>query len=173
MKSIKNRNRNKKPLIIVVAVLVIIGATAGAVFYKINQDTTQKHDAQTSNKQRADQVKRDAKKNDNKEGLPSNSESKTSDQVPTSTTKSISIASTSQSNGKVEAIAQASDDGTCVFLYTSEGDKPVTTQSTTNSKTCTSSVPEVQFAKLGLWKLTVTLYVSNEKAEATKDVTIN
>lgn len=171
MRSIKNRN--KKPLIIAVAVVIIIGATAGAGFYKINQDTAQKRDAQTSNKQRADEVKRDAKNNSNKEGLPSNSESKTSDQVPTSTTSSISITSTSQSSGKVEATAQASDEGICVFQYTTEGDRPVTIQSTTNSKTCTSSVPEVQFSKLGTWKLTVTLYVNDEKAEATRDVTIN
>ena len=170
MKNIKNRNTNKKPLLIVVALILSI-IMAGGIFYVVNHDSTQKHETQTSTKQRADQIKKNA--NSNKENLPSNSESKTSEEVPASTTKSIVIISTSQSSGKVEATAQTSDDGTCVFQYTTEGDKPVTSQSTTTTKTCTSSIPEVQFSKLGTWKLTVTLYVNNEKAEATKDVAIN
>ena len=93
--------------------------------------------------------------------------------MPTSAAATIKILSVSQSNGKVDSVAQVnSDTGICVFQYTTDGDKPVTTQSTVMSKECRSSVPEIQFSRLGVWKLTVIFYINNEKVEAVQDVTV-
>jgi len=107
-------------------------------------------------------------------GLPTDSTSKTTDQIPTNSALTVSISSFSQSNGMVQASAQTSGDGTCVFLYApADGGKPVTLQATVSSNTCSASASQNEFVYLGQWKLTVTFYSNNSKAQATQDVTIH
>ncbi len=106
------------------------------------------------------------------QGLPDNSSSTTSDDVPSSS-DTINITSFSQENGQVRASATVShNEGTCVFLYTTEGDKPVTQQVAVENSTCRSAVGEVSFSKLGTWNLKVTYYRNAQKAEAVRDVEI-
>lgn len=106
------------------------------------------------------------------EGLPQNSTSQTSESVTTSSTATVEITSFLQKDGYVTTTAKTSGSGTCVFLYTTDGDKPVTDEVTVSDTTCQSSLPEVKFAKLGTWNVKVTYYSNGEKVEATKDVTI-
>ena len=72
----------------------------------------------------------------------------------------------------MSAEAKVSRDGTCVFQYTTNGDKPVISQVPSSEGLCKSSIPEVEFAKLGEWILKVTFYNNGEKIEAVKNVTI-
>ena len=134
-----------------------------------------KNENQTSNKQRADEIKKNSSKSSENSvaGLPENSSSTTSDQVQVDSSLSVVISSTLQENGMVNAKAQTSGSGTCVFEYKTSGDKPVINQVSVNGTTCESSIPEVQFAKLGGWNLNVTYYSNGQKAETNQNVTIN
>ncbi len=153
------------------ALLVIIGIPL--VFYLVNKDKSQTLSTKTEQSVTRSNSTDAKNNNDKKTTLPDNSESKTADNIPTSVAATIKILSVSQSNGKVDSVAQVnSDTGVCVFQYTTDGDKPVTTQSTVMSKECRSSVPEIQFSRLGVWKLTVVFYVNSEKVEAVQDVTV-
>jgi len=108
--------------------------------------------------------------------LPANSTSTTSDEVPVSNALSVSISNTGQSNGVVTSAATVTgldESGTCVFTYSTPGDRPVVQQVTTTNKICQSNIPEVQFSKLGTWKLSVVFYQNNARAETSQNVTIN
>jgi hypothetical protein len=110
----------------------------------------------------------------NSVNLPDSSSSITSGQVATSEDIVLTITETNQSNGSVNATALvqgSSSDGTCVFSYSSE-DKPVVKQVASSENKCSSSIPEVEFSKLGEWNLNVTYYNRNQKAEANRSVEI-
>lgn len=170
MKIAKNKNKGKKILIGYLAALLLVAA-ALFFLYKTNQSHQNSSNTSTA-EQKNEPSKVKTKTEDDTSTLPDNSESTTTEQIPDTASQAITILSTTQSDGKVGAVAQASSDGTCVFQYTTDGDRPVTTQAATNAKQCVSSAPEIQFSKLGTWKLTVTLYVNNEKVEDSRDVEI-
>jgi len=107
-------------------------------------------------------------------GLPSNSETTTSDQVPISENITVSITEINQTSGTVSTSASIQgiqSDGTCVFTYTSD-DKPVVRQVTSSNQRCSTSIPEVEFTKIGNWNLNVTFYNDSQKAETDQSVTI-
>jgi len=163
---------NTKKIIVLCIVLIGIIA-AGFIIYSFSNY----HDAapQTSNQQRAEDIKNSVPEKDsdtNSSGLPVNNDG-TSDNVPVDETMSVSISSFSQSNGLVKASAATSVTGTCVFQYTTPDDKPVVDQQPSINNACSSSISEVSFSKLGSWQLKVTLYSDGKKIEDTKDVSIN
>jgi hypothetical protein len=177
MKSLSTQKKSlkKKYILICLLCVLLVGCVTGIYSYNKNNDQTLKDKQDTfSHKQKADEIKRDSPKvsQDNTAGLPQNSTSITPDKVQTSSSLSVVISSVLQENGKVTTIAQVNGSGTCVFEYTTSGDKPVINQVSVNGTTCESSVPEVQFAKLGVWNLKVTYYNNEMKAEAQQDVTI-
>ncbi len=171
MKIAKKKNTKRKILIFCIVAL-IIGSVALFFMYKTRQNHQSSSDASTA-EQKTEPPKVKTKTESNNNTLPNNSESTTTEQIPTGVSQSVAILSVTQSDGKVNAVAQTSSEGTCVFQYTTDGDRPITTQVATSAKQCTNSVPEIQFSKLGTWKLTVTFYVNNEKVEDSRDVAIH
>lgn len=86
----------------------------------------------------------------------------------------ISIDSITQSNGTVLAKATSSaGSGTCVFTYTTEGDRPVIRTTDLTGGSCSSNIPEVEFSRIGTWNLNVTIYIDGKKTEANQSVEIN
>lgn len=169
---IKKKTNRKRWVFVTTALVIMLVASVAA--YVMTFHNNRGSDSTTTNidtQQQRDNVKANYEKD--KSDIPYNSQIITTSEVPVSRSESITIISASQSNGKVEAVAQTSSEGTCVFQYTIDGDKPVTSQSVTKSKQCSNSVSEVQFSKLGTWKLTVTLYINNNRVETSRDVTIN
>lgn len=179
--SSKKSSLRRRKIIIFTVIIALIGVGAGAYYVvKSNQDAQEKQKAldrdrkasKTNGSAKKDEMAKDKTSNSSGSGLPENSTSTTSDQVPTNPALSVSITSTSQANGMVNASAKTSGDGTCVFLYTKEGDKPASRQVPASSGSCSSSIPAVE-VPYGSVKLTVTYYNGGKKAEATQNVTIN
>lgn len=171
MKNTTYASRSRTPYLILGAIVVLALAAASYWLYQRNQSSpSQTTTTPDSSKQQVITKSEDSQSTG--EGLPENSTSQTSDEVPTSSTSSINILSSTQKDRYIISTAKTSGPGTCVFLYTADGDKPVTEETTVADTVCTSRLPEVRFAKLGTWNLKVTYYSNGEKAEASKDVTI-
>ncbi len=176
MKSLSSKKKIQKPFYIIGVIFLLICVGIG-VFYLYNQQKNSDKEMANERLSTEENIaeskkKKNQQKNSAGVGLPNNSETITSDQIPQSSTLSISILSTSQENGKVTAAAQTNGEGTCVFSYTTDGDKPVINQVAVQVNICQSSISEVQFAKLGVWSLKVTYYNNEQKAEAQANVTI-
>lgn len=165
---------SKKIIVLTTLAILLLGLTAAYLYNRNTHSDTQKSKSTSGI---ADEIKRKAPEKNtsskHSDDLPDDATSKTTDDIPVDPTLSIIISSTSQSEGQVKATAEASTSGTCVFQYETEGDKPVVVQSETSGNICSSSVPEVQFAKIGSWQLKLTFYSGGKKIEAIKDVTIN
>lgn len=173
----KSLSKRRKLIILAVILGLVVAGVGGYYYVRYSQDQAEKQKvlerdrkaAETSNSSKKDIMNN---KESSSEGLPGNSASTTSDQVPTSSALSVTITSFSQSNGYVTANAKTSGDGTCVFSYTKDGDKPATQQVSAKSGQCTSSIPSVE-APYGQGKLTVTYYSGGNKAEVSQNVSIN
>ena len=177
------KKSNKKYIIASVTIAFILVVTGG-YFYnrklsqeKIRTEQKQRDEAQTNSSKNNLQSKDTNKDNSiGDETLPNNSTGTTTDKIPSSETLEISIKNTSQNGGTVNAsveISGTTTDGTCVFTYTTPEDRPVIQQISSSNNTCQSNIPEVQFSKLGTWKLNVVFYQNNTKVEASKNVTIH
>lgn len=168
-------SRRRKTLVAVIVAVLVLGGIGAAYYF--TRPTTDKNASDPTN----NSAKRDAANQDDGKapsgagaGLPKSSTSMTSDQVPISSKLSITITSTSQSDGLVKASAQTSGSGTCVFLYQPSDDgKPVTRQLDTSGNTCSVNISQNEFVYLGQWQLTVTYYSDNSKAEVSRNVTIH
>lgn len=180
----KTPAKSKKKFVLVIIIIIIALLVSGGIIYtrRLAQErarTEQKIrdeaqiDSSKKDVQTEDKIENSDSKNTN---LPTNSTSKTSDQVPISDALSVSISNTSQSNGIVSAaikITGSDENGTCVFTYSTPGDRPVVQEVTSSNNICQSNIPEVQFSKIGVWNLNVTFYQNNARAEASQNVTIN
>lgn len=174
-------HRSRKPLIVLLVLAIVIALGVGSFVFIKNRNA---ENARVEQKIRDEAQTHSAKKDVQEKGssdtqssnLPDNSASITPDKVPVSEDLRTSITSTSQKDGTVYAeasIAGTDKEGTCVFTYTTPDDRPVVQQVTSASKICKSSIPEVQFSKLGTWNLQVVFYLNNVKSEANKSVSIN
>ena len=180
MKSIYRKKRffNRRNLLMALLVTALISC---GTFYFINQSSS--HDKKDQERAKTNkrgggkanaEAKRKTSSDNSGNGLPENSESTTSDQVPNSSSLSVNITSASQSGGLVRASAQTNSGGTCVFLYKpGDNGKPVTRQVDVASNNCSVSISQNEFSYLGHWDLTVTYYSGSKKAEAGQNVTIN
>lgn len=173
--NIHRKTQNHKTALICAAILLLLGVTyvAAAFFFKLPPFSAPTPPSVSDMiKEGIAPVTGDHKADTATEGLPENSSSTTSDEVPLSN-ETVSISEFSQSDGSVRATASVSaNEGTCVFLYTTEGDKPVTQQVSVKDSSCHSSIAEVNFSKLGDWLLKVTYYRNAEKVEAMQNVEI-
>lgn len=170
MKTSQKKHTPKFIIFSLVGIVLIALALYGVWRYRQAQIETQQQAINQSG--RAEEVKQDAPtvtENSNT----SQQQGLTSEQIPVSTAATVTIASFSQEDGVVRASAQVSGEGTCVFQYTTDGDKPVVQEAAVSAKSCSSERPEVEFSKIGTWSLKVTYYVNNERAEAVRDVTIH
>ncbi len=172
--------RNRKPLIALIILAIVVALGIGSFVFIKNRNAENarieqkaRDEAQTSSAKKDIQNKSAGDTQD--KNLPNNSTSTTTDKIPTSEDLRTTITSTSQKDGTVYAeaiITGATAEGTCVFTYTTPEDRPVVQQVTSANKTCKSSIPEVQFSKLGTWNLQVIFYLNNVKSEANKSVSI-
>jgi cytoskeletal protein RodZ len=171
--------KNKALFIGIPFLLILLGASTAFLIVRRNNQQNQTNDTKAQDEAQTESAKSSAASEENSvnsANLPSNSSSLTTNQVPTSSAMTVQISNFSQSNGTVNAtatIAGSSKAGTCVFSFNSPEDRPVIKQVPSTLESCSVSIPEVEFSRLGSWKLTVTLYVDNAKAEATQNVTIN
>ena len=129
-----------------------------------------------------EQKTEDATKNDptnngkgdamNTEGVDSN---KSTDDIPQSTTASISINSTTQSSGTIStdiSIENNSQNGVCSFTFTKENARPVVRSVDTSSNSCKVSIPEQEFEMIGTWNLSVHYFSNNTQATAEGTVSV-
>lgn len=183
MKSLSSRSSystKRKVTIAAVIVVVLLSIASGLYLYFAGQQNADKNKTDSTNtsakKDAAsqDEDNKSSSSNNGDSGLPEDSTAITSEQVPVSQNLSVSLTNASQSAGLISATAQTSGSGTCVFLYQpADQGKPVTRQVNVENDTCSVSISQNEFAYLGQWKLTVTYYSNNAKAEASQNVTIN
>lgn len=169
------RKRGWRKYIILVSLAIFIGL-AGYLFIQKSSNYTRKAELKLQNEAQITSSKQSDSADNSSKNPPAKSTTTTTDKVPTSDSISVRIDTASQTNGRVEASAYISDaksDGTCVFTYSNPDDKPVIQQVASINGLCSSNVPEVQFSKLGVWKLSVVFYLNDVKAEANQNVTIN
>ncbi len=163
-----------KSLIAVTALLATLIVAALLYIYSFNR--TPGAEINTSGPSVSDEIKAQGKNDKNQNssaGLPEKSNSSTTDEVPSDPQLSVSIVTTDQANGLVTASANTSQaTGTCVFLYSTPQDKPVTRQVGVNDSHCSVSIPQNEFSYIGQWTLKVTYYSDGKKTEVEKSVTI-
>jgi len=102
--------------------------------------------------------------------------SKTTDQIPESTTTSISITKLTQSQKMVNAdisINSSTTDGICSYTFTKDGAKPVTRSVNSSNNSCTTSIPELEFEMIGTWNLKAKYFSNNTQTTTNSEVTIN
>lgn len=179
--SSKKSLSKRRKLIILLVLMVLVGAGVGTYYYaKYNQEQAEKQEvidrdrkaALTDKSAKKDSL--DKTRTTSSAGLPDNSSSLTSDQVPTGSAQSVSIASASQVDGFVKATANTNGGGTCVFSFRpADGSMPVTRQVAVSGNTCSVNISKYDFSYLGVWTLKVTYYNNGTKAEASQDVTVS
>ncbi|MCA9343711.1 hypothetical protein KC947_02040 [Candidatus Saccharibacteria bacterium] len=169
---------SKKLVVVIVLILLILLLVGGYLYYRnkqknnIAKDTAQITSAKT---QIMNQDDNSSAEQANPTKTNNQVSDKTSDQIPATTTSSIKIISVDQSGGQITVDAETSGDsgGKCVFSFTTTEDKPVVREVLVSGNKCNTSIPEVEFTKLGTWSLTATYYVNDKKVETSQNVTIN
>ena len=170
------KSSNKK-YVIIAAILLCAIVTLVAVAYQskswpFSQDqSTSKNQESDMNEAKSDSVSSNSSKPDtDKDTAEENTPINKPGPSPT-----LTVSDFRQSNGIVYAttqITQSSNSGSCVFTYTAKDSKPVVQEVVSTNTQCVSSIPEVQFDKVGNWNLKVSFNAQNTKLEVSKDVTI-
>lgn len=171
------KNKRNKKLIVILLLILIFGLGGGMILYTKQSDQKRAANQQKAQDEAQTKSSKTAVESSDPNSTKNNSVSTaTSDEIAESKDFTVQISATDQVNGTVTASAKINnspDSGTCVFTYTTTDDKPVIQQVSSSNNVCSSSIPEVQFSKLGTWNLAVSFFVNDRKAEATKSVTIN
>jgi hypothetical protein len=170
--------RSKKWVILPIIAILIL-ASGGSFMYFKNKYNASKNLRDSA---QVESAKEKLSDDSNKVSIDINSEKATGDisnqtteQTPISQDFAIALASQSQSEGlvKVSAKATGATEGRCVFSFTTEGDRPVVRESTLSNGICSAEIPEVEFSRLGVWNLNISLHVNNTRTEVNQSVTIN
>lgn len=173
-----HKKSKKKFVVIALIVLAVVLLIAGGLFIK------QRMDSKNTTPQRDDAAQTESAKNDIIEGNAQGSDKDVSSQpnndtpvTPPSGQTSISIANFSQQNSMVNIsanITNVTSGGSCIFNFSHENTRPVIRQVSSDGKTCSSSIPEVEFSIVGIWQLNISFYQGDTKVTETKqNVTIN
>ncbi len=174
----------KKILWVVVGLIILVALLGYGVYSYMGQENDPKPSSPSSKNKKNNEKKEDSQKSQKDStstspGLPENSATQTPQSIPQSASTSVDINDFSQANGKVQAgavISGTTAHGTCIFTFTTDGSKPVVRQVTSTGsdgpQSCSVSIPEVEFSKLGHWNLNVTFYTNNTRSEANRDVII-
>lgn len=175
-----SRPRSKKLLYVVISV-VILGLLIGSGYYfneksasrRAAEQQKARDEAQTESAKKEDLSTKETAldaKNDTQSGEDISSNSVASSDI------NASITSISQANREVIAdavLSGSTQTGTCLFIFSTPESQPVTRQVASSTTSCSTKIPEAEFAKLGEWKLSLTYVVNNKKTEVSKNVTIN
>jgi len=184
MQKIQTKKSSTKRLlyiILIVVLLGLIGYTAYSYFDNPSLFDNKSDKESASDDQKAAEQKdsnTDNQSEDKNAKAPSKSEdvdvTKPVDDIPVAEETSITIAELYQKDGRVDyrANVRGTAGGTCSALFESERGKPVTRTSKSTGKTCSASIPAMEFDAPGDWTLTLRYYIDNTKATATKDITI-
>lgn len=173
--SLRNHRKKSKKVFYGLILLLLVSAVSIASYMFYFQ---QKKNADTSNRDRAQQIKEDlptiSKKGTESEPTSSSTQDQpTSQDIPTSESLSITNLSFTQDSGFIKAQVLVNGVGQCVFQYTKDNNKPVINQVNSSSGQCMSTIPEPQFVALGSWNLRVIYYADGKKTEISKDVTVH
>lgn len=174
MKSLRQSKHSTRRFVLVscASFILIVIAYLGFAYATDSYPFTQNNEPSVSDEIKQKVGDRKSSRNNEASGTPSDS-SVTSNDVPVDENLSVKIAATSQANGVVSVSASTSGGtGTCVFLFTNPDDRPVTREATSTDSTCSTTINEAEFSRLGDWQLRTTFYSNNKKAEATSNVTI-
>lgn len=171
----KNR-RNSKRLYAGIAIVLLVVAGLGAVLWY--KDYSAKRDLQSrikaQDEAQTQSAKNDSLNTDNKE-TPVQPSGSTSEQVEKSPTTLIVIDTFTQKDHLVQTSAHSTDPtgaGSCVFQFSAADSRPVVKQVAARNGTCSVSIAETEFDRIGTWKLKVTYYMNSQKSEAEEDVLI-
>lgn len=169
---IKNKKTINKPLIIGVAIAVLIVAGLFIYFFFFaSKDPTDNYrpeypvtqnDSESNNPNNTDTVK----------VLEAQPSPQTSDSIPVSDSGLVSISSLNQRDGFVNALADVQNFSAskCVYMFESDGAKPVIRE---QSGSCSGiSIPQVEFEKIGKYKLTVTVYDGDSKISTSGEINV-
>lgn len=177
----KHISKKKIALIIVGVLLIAVGVLAYTETHHITDIIKNPFYKPTPTKT-ITQQKEDATKNDPTTTSTTKSEpasgvnrSQATSDVPVAKTMSIAITQLEQKNGNVNlttSITNPASSGTCTFTFTAQGTKPVVSQATTSSDTCSTSIPDYQFSMIGDWQVKVNYFANNTVATTTGSITI-
>lgn len=169
IQSQKKRNITRNTTLIVVFILLI---SLGIGFYY--SKSTNKHSFdQTST---TDKSSSSVHQNSTKTTTSTNQQISTPETVEPSF--SVGTINIKQEDGNVVSSAQITADsgGSCNFTYTTADSPPVIKNtppvSNNGSFFCQSTIPEIEFTKIGTWKLTITYVVHEQMTQGTTDVKI-
>lgn len=176
-------NTSKKRLIIIALTLLILAGLAAAYYFVCHKTADVPPQSDSAQTQSAKEIEIEGEKpqspNAANQNLPVDSSTKTSEDIPTSSDLKVMIVKAQQETSRVEAevtITGGDKLGTCVFLFTNPEDRPVTRQiSSTGSlgaQNCKATIPNIEFNRLGTWRLKVTYYMDENKGEAQSEITI-
>ncbi len=186
MKQIVNNQKNKKKRTIYVVSAVVL-ALLGLLFVLekthvtdfVKNPFSKTVPTATTNAQKTDT----ANKNDPTEGnktsqttTPGVDSSKSTSEIPSTSTLKATVDSLTQQNGVVTASVSLSDPsssaGTCSFTFTKDQAKPVVRSVVASNLQCATSIPELEFSSIGQWVLTVRYFNNDAQASAQQEITI-
>jgi len=158
-------------------IIIILALFSGGIYYFVAVHNP-KSDNNVTEQKGAENVAAASKERaaNNKDGS-SNGEKPASDRELSGAT--LTIASFEQSGGlvKVSATINKGSTGTCYYNFSSPNTKPVIrtnqSQSQSGKQLCRVEIPEVEFVKLGTWKMLLTFTQDGASVEGSQDVTIN
>lgn len=173
-----NPEKFSKSRVIVIAIIAAALITTGIAYGIVkNNDSTPTEtrdgvDEQTDNP---------LKQGNLKENLPVDPSGETQNPDPPTVdpTFSITITDFKQANGQVVifSVVDAPSAGTCRFTLTTQDAVPVIRENKSTGsdgpKYCNVNIPEAEFEKIGVWKLTVGFTSEGKQNEVSQDVTIN
>jgi len=181
LRKINTRKKSyKKPILIGFAVILLLAASVAAYFLFIRKpDNKEQSSASDSAKDVADNIKKNSSNSTDGSSVKQDNGESSSVEVPKtdgtlSDSVGVTISGFSQSGGTVttSATVTGSTGGICYFIFSTEDAKPVNRSSALNGNSCSTSISEVEFSKLGTWKLTVSYVNGDKNKEASQNVTI-
>lgn len=181
MKIQRSKNKNRKRILLLLAAITLLAAIGLFIYFNQPQD---------NNNSRSSKPQKESSKSD----MPSNSDtapqveqqkkppvaspdvdpSKTTNEIPASSSVSISITNLVQSGEKISYNADVvgTTNGKCSAIFTNKIGKPVTRVIETTSGKCSADISVSEFDALGDWTLQLTFYSNNTQSSDSKVITI-
>ena len=101
---------------------------------------------------------------------------KTTNQIPPSTTMSMTIDTLEEKNGIVTysgTVTNPAPNGACSAVFTSKINRPVTSTPTYSNGSCgPASIPAADFTSIGTWTLTLRYFTNDSQVSASRNINI-
>jgi hypothetical protein len=176
MRSLERKNKKKKIIIISGLLITLVLCIGAYALYKNSNDTFNTEKPIRSQ----DEINNPYDQSALKENLPEKSVEEIQNPNPPKIdpTYAIRISDFSQANGvvSIRSVVDAPNKGTCTYTLSTIDAKPVIREALNTGsdgpKYCNIEIPEVEFAKIGVWKLTIGFTSTGKTNEVSQDVTI-